>query len=322
MRIPFGIVRKQNAPPNAAALMLWFQQKGDNIAIMGGDVDWAVHCYELGTSRSGYHLPGYDGWDVSLKLVHVEGRDFLVIGKGLFGTLYIHREVDNLIREQLSLGIDDSDKNHNTADTSNQEPPKPLSHGSVVTTDDNVIGIKDFSSELKRVFYRCFRDSNTLKHSRMMEYEGIDMKVRTDDENADDRARIVFAQVLEMLLKCQKPSFYEMGAITGLEMSTYTRSMKCVVALSFPATTDGGGEGASKIDTFDLDVRCKYGVTPEDGHYIQCTFNAVHTNASGHLKVDDGEEETVRALTDTIMHKLTRPRWSDFKSWGRTPKST
>ncbi len=81
MRLHVGVITKKNAPPDAESLSRWFKEKGANIAIMGGDIEWAVAHYNLGECRSGNTLSN-DGFCWRLVMVQVEGSDFVVIGRG------------------------------------------------------------------------------------------------------------------------------------------------------------------------------------------------------------------------------------------------
>ena len=254
MRLHVGVFSKEQAPPDAESLSRWFKEKGANIAIMGGDIDWAVAHYNLGECRSGNTLSN-DGFCWRLVMVEVEGHEFLVMGKGTcMGINISKKDIIYFILQQLhepeSATVetpvgDDADTVSKMTKKSSEFAMK-----TVMGKLEHTITLRECSDTLHEVFTAFFSSGSELATSRMSKPAGICLKVRFPTYNYE--LLTVFAMVQEMLVQCQKEKRYNIHEITDISISSSSRSASCVAKFSFPVDAIHGA-----VDKFDINVKCQ-----------------------------------------------------------------
>jgi hypothetical protein len=284
-----GVVTKEKAPLNADGLIIWFELTGLNIAIEGCDIAWVVKRYSLKKSNSGYTLQN-DKSCYQFVNIEVDSRDFIVMGKGTWKGINIPEEdITTLIRQELKqLAIDTI----------------------TVSGYASQFSESDYASQFEKLFIKHFASSDILKESDMSKSkEGISIKLPIERQGSEIEVLAVFTKVLQVLLACQKAGIYKMHVITE-SIHIGKRSAKCIVKLAFPVHTHRGGV-ASSVDTFDLALSFKFMISHQLGVYLDCEFHTVHNNDTTHnndnthLVFEDAQEAVSRALTNTIMQRLT-----------------
>ena len=286
-----GVVTKEKAPLNAEDLLTWFDTIGNNIAIEGGGIEWAIEYYSLEEGRAGYKLPK-SGLCWEMVMIEVDGRNFFVMGQGTFLGINITKEdISTLIRQELK-------------EPAISSTPSPST--STLRTQNN-FAVPGYASKFDVLFNKHFASSDILKKSDMSSKHGISIKLQIDGKGNEDTLLAVFAKVLQVLLACQETGLYTMDLITGLSIPEYQRSVKCIVQLTFPVDTH--------IDIFDLTLNFEFGATIELGHYLECKFHTVHRNTTRivfedarettHFEFEDARGVAARTLTNAIMQRLT-----------------